>query len=81
MTQIPWVAMQRAFVLLTPEGDQAWGWEGIPQLTCTCKEAASALNSARKELAPAHIKALEREWRAIDSHNLTDTDEEDADSV
>ena len=79
MTQIPWVAMQRAFVLLTPEGDQALGWEGIPQLTCTCKEAASALKCARQELTYAHLRALAREWRAIDSHNSTDTDEEDAD--
>ena len=61
MTQLPWVAMQRAFVLLTPEGDQAMGWPGIPQLTCTCKEAASALESARNELAPAHLAALEDE--------------------
>ena len=79
MTQIPWVAMQRALGLLTPEGGQAWGWEGIPQLTCTCKEAASALKCARQELTYAHLRALEKERSAIDSHYSSDTDEEEED--
>ena len=70
MTQLPWVAMQRAFVLLTPEGDQAMGWPGIPQLTCTCKEAASALKSTRNELAPALLAALEDERNAYDRNNF-----------
>ncbi len=81
MTQLPWVAMQRAFVMLTPEGDQAVGWPGIPQLTCTCKEAASALKSARKELAPAFLAALQDERNEWDRNafyvNIAD-DSDDA---
>ena len=65
MAQIPWVAMQRAFVMLTPEGDTAWGWPGIPQLACTCKEAGSALTAARRELAEPHLRALQKERDAL----------------
>ena len=71
--------MHTAFVLLTPSADCCAGWPGIPQLTCTCKAAVHARQTAMAELRPELMAALRREWYGDPNRAFPD-DSDDSDA-
>ena len=77
--EIPEVALHTAFVLLTPSADCCAGWPGIPQLTCTCKAAVHARQTAMAELRPELMAALHREWYGDPNRKLCEDSDEDSD--
>ena len=76
--EIPEVALHAAFVLLTPSADFCAG-PGIPQLTCTCRAAVHAKQTAMAEMRPELMAALHREWYGDPYRKVCDSDEDSDD--